>query len=246
MAVLGLYVHRTGRAPAAVSEWRILSFLSGVAVMFLALASPLDAAAHRSLSMHMLQHVALTTIGPPLVLLGLTPALLAPVLRLSGIERGLRTLTNPVVSGSAFIVNMWVWHVPPVYGAALEHLPVHIVMHLTFMATGLLFWTVVIRPLPELNQASEGGRLLYLFATGFPMELLALMLLASGTVLYGYYEDGPGLWGMSALTDQQIAGLIMGALGQLAGFVAITWLFFRFLDREEMEAPPRREPLDVA
>jgi putative membrane protein len=248
MVVLGLYVFQTGRAPEAVSEWRILSFLGGVLIMFLALASPLDGAAHRSLSMHMAQHVLLTTVGPPLLLLGLTPALLGPLVRRASVARALSALTNPVVTGAAFVVNMWLWHIPPVYSTALDYLPVHILMHLSFMATGLMFWAPVVRVLGNLTRMNDGGRLLYLFATGFPMELLALMLLASGTVLYDYYEKGPGLWGMSALTDQQIAGLIMGALGQAASFVAITLLFFRFLDREEREAQQRHrgEPVDAA
>jgi cytochrome c oxidase assembly factor CtaG len=214
--------------------------------MFLALASPLDAAAHRMLSMHMLQHVLLTTIGPPLVLLGLPPAMLQPLLSRPRLRLWLGRLTNPAVTGAAFIVNMWFWHIPPIYEVALNNLPAHIAMHLTFMGTGLLFWWPVLQTVP--NRVSEGGRLLYLFVTGFPMELQALLLLASGSVIYGYYEDQAGLWGLTAIEDQQIAGLIMGAMGQIAAFVAITWLFFRYLDREVVEAPPppRPEPVDVA
>jgi putative membrane protein len=159
----------------------------------------------------------------------------------------LAPFVNPVVAGPLFIVNMWFWHIPPIYETALNDLPVHVTMHLCFMVTGLLYWWPVIQPLPELSRVGEGGRLLYLVATAMPMELLALLLLASGMVVYDFYATAPRLWGVSALADQQVAGLIMGALGEAAGFFAITLLFFRFLDREESaEPPPTPRSVDAA
>ncbi len=246
LIILGLYIFQTARIGEAVSEWRIGAFLAGWLTMFLALASPLDGAAHRLLSMHMLQHVLLSTIGPPLVLLGLNEALLEPVTRLPWLMSVLKKITLPVVTGPVFILNMWFWHIPPIYELALTHLPIHICMHLAFMGTGLLFWWPVIQPLPRhLGRVSEGARLLYLFATGFPMELQALLLLASGTVIYSFYSRAPGLWGVPPLEDQQIAGLIMGAIGQVASFIGVTWLFFRYLDQEGSDLSPNPEPLDA-
>jgi cytochrome c oxidase assembly factor CtaG len=246
LLVLGLYIYRTGRSAEVASGARVACFMAGWLAMFLALVSPLDNAAHRLLSMHMLQHVFLTTIGPPLILLGLTPAVLEPLTRQPKLMRALKLLTNPAVSGTLFIVNMWFWHIPPVYETALDHLPVHIVMHFAFMGAGLLFWWPVIQPLPQLGRVSEGARLLYLFVTGFPMELQALLFVASGSVIYDYYDHSLGLWGLPPLEDQQIAGLIMGGLGEVASFVGITWLFFRYLDREGTEASPQPGPADVA
>jgi cytochrome c oxidase assembly factor CtaG len=217
----------------AIPPWRVLSFFTGVTIMFLALVSPLDSAAGRLLSMHMLQHVALTTVGPPLVLLGLTPGLLDPLLRPAPIARLAATVTHPVFAGTLFIVNMWLWHIPPVYGAALDYTIVHIGMHVAFMATGILFWWPVIQPSTLTGRLGEGARLLYLIATGMPMGLLALLFFASNGVIYDYYEQAQPLWGLSPTDDQQIAGLVMGALGEMASFAAITLLFFRFLDREE-------------
>jgi putative membrane protein len=150
--------------------------------------------------------------------------------------------------GALFIINMWLWHIPPVYEAALTNLNLHVAMHVAFLGTGLLFWWPVVQPMPGLARVGEGARLLYLFVTGFPMGLLALMLVASGSPVYGYYETAPRLWGISALIDQQIAGVIMGALGEAASFLAITFLFFRFLDRDEAEASsqaPAPKPLDA-
>lgn len=241
LIVIGLYMYSASKSDEGFEAKRIPFFILGFLAMFLALTSPLDAAAHRLLSMHMLQHVALSTIGPPLVLLGFSAAQLRPIFR-SRLGPALRALTNPVVAGTLFIVNMWVWHIPPIYEAALSHLGVHVAMHVAFMASGLLFWWPVVRPLPEQMRVSEGARLLYLFVTGFPMALLALLLVASGNVVYDFYAAAPRQWGISPIADQQVAGMIMGALGEAASFVAITLLFFRYLDREEAPASPSARP----
>jgi len=226
----GMWYLKTG------SPVRAILFILGVSLMFLSLVSPLDAAADRLLSMHMLQHVFLTTIGPPLVLLGLPAGLLSPVFRNPRVLAAARVLFNPVTTATLFIVNMWLWHIPPVYELALNNLGAHVTMHIAFMATGLLYWWPVIQPSQEVGQVGDGSRLLYLFATGMPMALLAVMFFASGGVIYNYYDQTDQLWGVAPMDDQQIAGLVMGALGETASFVAITWLFFRFLDREEQAA----------
>jgi putative membrane protein len=179
------------------------------------------------------------------VLLGLSQEMLRPLFRPEPVRRVGQVVTNPVFTATLFIVNMWFWHVPPVYEEALNQLPVHIMMHVLFMGTGLLFWWPVVQPLPDLGHLGDGGRLLYLFATGMPMGLLALLFFASDTVIYSYYQQVNPLWGIGPKDDQQVAGLIMGALGEAASFAAITLLFFRFLDREEAAAA-RPGPADVA
>jgi putative membrane protein len=184
----------------------------------------------------MLQHVFLTTIGPPLVLLGLPDALLRPIFSNPSVFKAAKVLFHPVTTGTIFIVNMWLWHIPPVYDLAVSNLWVHVVMHFAFMGTGLLFWWPVVQPSRLLPQVGDGARLLYLFATGMPMGLLAMLFFASNDVIYDYYEQPSRLWGLAPMDDQQIAGLVMGALGEAASFAAITLLFFRFLDREEAEA----------
>jgi cytochrome c oxidase assembly factor CtaG len=244
---LSFYAYAVTHVKGAFSPWRAACFTAGVAVMFLALVSPLDSGADRLLSLHMLQHVTLTTVGPPLLLLGLSPELLEPLLRPAPIAEAARRLTHPVFTGTLFILNMWFWHVPPVYGAALDVLPVHITMHLAFMATGILFWWPVIQPTPLTGHHGEGARLLYLFAAGMPMGLLALLFFASDGVIYDHYAKVQPLWGIAPTDDQQVAGLVMGALGQAASFTGITILFFRFLDHElereeQAEAAARPAP----
>jgi putative membrane protein len=182
-------------------------------------------------------------MGPPLVLVGLPPEALRRLLP-SG-TRGFRiagVLTTPFLAAAAFIVNMWLWHIPPVYEAALTDIYVHVAMHVAFMATGFLFWWPIVAPHPELSTAGPGARLLYLFVSGFPMGVLALLLLSSEVIIYDFYEMQPErLWNLSALEDQQIAGVVMGSLGEIASFVAFTLIFVRYFlsDDEELAAAAR-------
>jgi cytochrome c oxidase assembly factor CtaG len=243
---LSFYAYGVTHLENAFDPWRALSFTLGVVVMFLALVSPLDSGADRLLTLHMIQHVVLTTVGPPLLLLGLPRGLIEPLLRPERIAGLARRLTHPVLTGTLFVVNMWFWHVPPVYGAALDYLPVHILMHVAFMGTGILFWWPVVQPTPITGTYGEGSRLLYLFAAGMPMGLLALLFFASDDVIYDYYDKTNRLWGVSPTDDQQIAGLVMGAMGQAASFAAITILFFRFLDHEEQAPVAAPHQTDVA
>jgi putative membrane protein len=234
IVVVGVYIFAVSLEPEPFPWRRIAFFFAGALVMLLALVSPLDVGADRLLSLHMLQHVALTTIGPPLVLLGLPVYGLREVLmRSETLHRAFNFVTLPLVTAAFFVVNMWFWHLPPVYEAALDNLGVHIAMHVAFIISGLLFWWPVVQPLPERARIGDGGRLLYLFVTGFPMAVLALLLVASPNPVYDYYESAPRLWGVSAIADQQVAGIIMGVLGESASFIAMTLLFFRFLDKEE-------------
>ena len=243
--ICGFYAYFSLRQPGGVDWFRGLSFYTGAAAMFLALVSPLHAGADRLLSLHMLQHVVLTTIGPPLVVLGLTPAMVAPLGRPGFLSNVARVVANPLVAAVAFTVNMWFWHTPPIYEEAVSNVAVHATMHVAFMASGILYWWPVIQAVPA--RLTEGGRLLYLFATGMPMGFLALLLIATNTVIYSHYESTPRLLGLSPIEDQQVAGVIMGAIGELAGFIAISLLFFRYIDHEGMADTPvaPREPASV-
>ena len=245
--VLGLYSYgvlslRQARPIVGLESWRVASFLAGSLLLFLALVSPLDAGAERLFSLHMLQHIVLSTLAPPFVVLGLPAAVLRRLLSWQPLSRVVAVLTHPFVAPLLFIVNMWLWHIPSVYDAAITYQAVHITMHLAFMGTGLAFWWPIIQPLPERGRLGDSGRLLYLFFTGFPMGLLALILLSANSVLYEHYRHIKPLWGISALNDQQVGGVIMGVLGEIASFVAFTLLFFRIMAAEETPTSATKSP----
>jgi putative membrane protein len=229
----GLYVgalNHQRRTGAAIEWWRPAAFGAGLSILFLALSSPLDLAADDYLLlMHMAQHALLATVVPPLLILGLTPGMAQSFSRLPLVNLVLLA-AFPLVAAFLFIANMWFWHIPAIYEAALDNLGIHVLMHVCFIGTGLLFWWPVIQDWPPVVRLPIAGKMVYLLVTGFPMGLLALLFFASTDVLYDSYESGPGLWGISPLTDQQVAGLIMGVVGETASFIAFTYLFLRLME----------------
>ena len=233
-----LYWRELGRE-SDVPWWRPLVFAAGLITIFLALASPLDEGADDYLLLlHMTQHALLGTVAPPLLLLGLTPRMVTRLAELP-VLRHVLVLTQPLIAASLFIANMWFWHVPAVYDAAIDNLALHIAMHVCFLGAGLLYWWPVLLDAPPQARTSIPTKLIYLLVTGFPMGLLAVFLFASPDVLYSHYESTPRMWGISPLTDQQLAGLIMGVFGETASFVAFTYFFYRLMeegDADEEEA----------
>mgnify|MGYP003395407820 CR=1 FL=1 len=169
--------------------------------------------------------------------MGLTQGMLAPLRKPGAFNQGALLAFNPLVAAALFIVNMWLWHVPPVYQLAVTETWVHAAMHIAFMAGGIIYWWPVLQATPA--KLTEGGRLLYLFVTGMPMGMLALLLIATNSVVYEHYNTTEGLFGLSPIEDQQVAGVIMGALGEFAGFIAISLLFFRYIDKEGLDEPRR-------
>ncbi len=222
---------------ARLEWWRPALFGLGLLTLFLALESPLDAAGtDYLLSAHMLQHMLLAVAAPPLLLLGLPRSMARRLVALPLAGPLLLALVAPVPPAAIFTVNMWLWHIPSVYQAALDWPSLHAAMHLAFVATGVLLWWPVIEPLPEKRTLAAPAKALYLFVTGLPMALLALALLASPALLYPHYGQTPRLWGISPLTDQQLAGLVMGALGEAGSFIAFSLLFLRFVDEESLDS----------
>ena len=216
-----------------IEWWRPLCFASGLAVIFIALSSPLDLGADEYLlSLHMVQHALLGTIAPPLLILGVTPWMARTLSQTPGVGRAM-LLTHPVPAGILFVFNMWFWHIPPIYNEAVDVLAVHIVMHIAFITTGLLYWWPVIQRWPAQIRMSTGVKIAYLVLTGHPMVLLAALFFATPDALYPHYEGTRQLWGLSPLEDQQLAGLVMGALGETAGFIAFTYFFLKLWDEEQ-------------
>ncbi len=227
--------------PDAVARPRVLCFLGGLAVIFFALNGPLHELSDRSLfSAHMVQHLLLTLVVPPLLLAGTPGWLLRPILKGRGVARTGRVLTRPLVASAIFNVVFAAWHLPVLYDWAMREHPLHIVQHLMFLATGLLLWWPVLSPLPELPRLPPPAQMLYLFLVGIPMVLVAALITLSDEVLYPFYGEAPHTWGLTPLADQRVGGVIMWVPGTLVFLIAITIVFFRWVkleaDREETPA----------
>ena len=238
--VIGLYLYAVGplrkryHLAENVKRSQIVSFLLGVLIMFLALVSPLDELGDSYLfSAHMVQHLFLTIVGPPLLLIGTPEWLLKPLIRKHAIFLIAKCLTLPVVAFSLYNVDFWLWHAPPLYNATLENQGVHVLEHVTFIVFGVLYWWPVFSPLEEdLPRLSIGGQVLYLFLSGMPTVALGAGL-TFAPPLYAPYLSAPRLWGLSAATDQQLGGLIMWIPGNILYIVIVSILFIRWMQRQE-------------
>jgi len=220
-------LHR--QQPQRFGVSRLVSFLAGLGVILIAIASPLDAFASLLLTVHMIQHLLLMMLAPPLILYGapylpllrgLPQSILrhgvGPFLGWPALQKLGRWLTHPLICLGAFIASTVTWHIPVFYELALRSESWHEVEHLCFLGTALLFWWPVIQPWPSHPQWPRWAVIPYLLLADFQNTALSAFLVFAGHVVYPTYGDVPRLLGLSALEDQSSAGAIMWVPGSLA------------------------------
>jgi putative membrane protein len=225
---------------AAVPATQIQTFLLGSLVLFIALVSPVDTLSAYLLSAHMVQHLLITMIAPPLLLLGTPRWLLRPLLRVRLSLPVGRFLTNPIFAFLAFNVTFGLWHTPAYYDGALRNETIHIVEHVTMFATAVLTWWPIFSPLDELPALPAPLQCLYLFFESLPPTIIGALITFAGGVLYPTYARAPRVWGIPALEDQQMGGLIMWIPGALIYLTVLTIVFFRWFSDDEY-ADARRD-----
>jgi putative membrane protein len=248
----GLYVwrFRAARAEAGgrgAGPAQAVAFGAGMAALFVALVSPLDALGEDYLfAAHMLQHVLLSDIAPALLLLGLSRVILRPVTRrLMAVERALGPFAHPITGILIWVVLIYVWHIPALYNAALEKPLVHALEHLSFFSAGIAVWWPLIQPVPMRHRLKGLWTFAYIGAAKASLGPLGIFLAWSSTVAYDYYETVPRIWGLSPLEDQNIGGAIMMVEQSFVLVIAFAILFVRMLAQSEDEER-RRERLEDA
>jgi putative membrane protein len=233
-----LYVRRWLEVRAGAG--RLICFLAGMALVLVALVSPVDRLAEQLFFMHMVQHLLLLDLAPILILLGLTRKLLRPLTRrLMRVEQAVGPLAHPGVAIALYVVVMWMWHVPVMYDAALEHSVVHVLEHLTFGFAGGLYWWYLLSPIRSRKRLGGMGPVVYMVTTKVLVGLLGIGLAFAPDAIYDFYEQQPGYWGLSPETDQSVGGLIMAVEQSIVMGIALTYLFVRALaesDRDEERA----------
>ena len=213
---------------------QVLWFLLGGAVIFVALVSPLDAIGDGYLfTAHMVQHALLMFIAPPLLLLGTPGWMLRPVLRDPTVRRIARFFTMAPVALVLFNANMVAWHLPVLYEATLENETIHIIEHLSFIATAVVNWMPILSPLPELPRLSLSAQILYLVLDLIPSAVLGWFFISATTVFYPTYAAAPRVFGVSGVDDQFIGGYMMAMPGTLAYLGAAALLLRQRYDRSE-------------
>jgi putative membrane protein len=220
------------RGAADAQRKHTLYFLAGLVTLWIALETPVDTISDHYLdSVHMLQHVLLGFVAPPLMLLGLSPDMVA---RLVGTP-GVQALTEPVPAQVIAAAVMIAWHVPPLYDATLYNESLHIVEHLTFIGAGMvLFWPAVEATSAHARwRMSSGAKLLYLLLATLPQDGVALALMLSRVPFYDFYTHAPRLIeGFTALIDQTIAGAVLMIFGKVSMGIAAAVIFYRWFGAE--------------
>jgi cytochrome c oxidase assembly factor CtaG len=249
--VRGWFAIRRTRA-AQFSWWRCGAFLLGLAVIWLAIASPLDGFADALLSAHMVEHLLLMSFAPPLLLLGypvvpllrglprgVTTHLLGPLIRNKMLRKLGYLLITPLVAWLAMNLAFLGWHVPAAYDFALEHERWHEFEHLCFLGTSILFWWPVIHPWPTRQNFAGWFLLLYLAMADIVNTVLSAFLAFCDRPIYGYYLREPNTFHISPLSDQRAGAVVMWVIGSLIFLVPAIVVTFRLLQPKE-----RRSDLD--
>ena len=221
---------------------RLSCFLVGLAVLWLAVASPLDDFADVLLSAHMVQHLLLMSVVPPLLLLGwpvvpllrglpawLLRPVLGPLLRLTVLRRLGRWLVSPPVAWLAMNLSFLGWHVPAAYDFALTHERWHDFEHIFFLASSLAFWWCVVQPWPTRQRRNEWGLVLYLLSADLVNTALSAFLAFCDWPVYRYYLTQPNPFHVSPLSDQVLGAVIMWVVGSFVFLLPATWITFTLL-----------------
>jgi cytochrome c oxidase assembly factor CtaG len=254
---------RAGRGHG-IRIWQTLAFKCGLAVMVMALVSPLDALSGALFSAHMIQHLLLLLVAAPLFAMSAAPLAWLWALPLhwrrwlarrwqrpNFWQRVWGTIGHPLGAGSIFAAVLWLWHVPLLYEAALASEPIHTLEHGCFLAASGLFWWALLKP-GKRQVRDYGLGVLILFVTGLHSSILSALLVFSNHLWYASYASYGAAWGLTPLADQQLAGLIMWLpmglvyLGAAAVLLSL-WLnaVERNMQRHEHRSRPRHEPLPL-
>ena len=245
-ALYGYLVHTArsdGRWGTDVRLSHVIYFALGLSLIFLALVTPIDSLSNEALfSAHMVQHILLMLLASACLLLGTPGYWIRTLYDLPVLKNILPIITHPLVTLIAFNAVMWIWHVPELYEGALRNPNIHILEHMMFLVFGVLMWLPVIHDVPPGHVLSYPARMAYLFACMVSSSILGAIFTFAPDVAFPFYGNAPLTFGLSPITDQQLAGLIMWVPGSMIFFVAILMVFAAWLNSEDRKAKTEFPP----
>jgi putative membrane protein len=230
-------------------SWYAWAYAAGILTLAFSLLGPLETFNAQLFSLHMLQHLVIMQVSTPLLLLGrpahLVLRALPPqktkrtigfVFGKSNIRYAIIAITGPVIAFLLFSVNLGLWHLPTFYDAAVQNDWVHHLQHLLFAGFSLIYWWIIIDPIPRHHRLPEGWAIGSIFLSMMIGSGIGAILTLSGSVLYPSYELAANPWGLSPLADQQIGGLLMWVGSFLLYMGVGIWLAAKYLKRDEEKA----------
>ena len=219
-----------------VDPRKIATFTFGILVIFVAVMSPIHIIAENYLfSVHMTQHVLITLIAPPFLILGIPDWLVRPLLRPKLAFKSMKLFTNPIGAFLAFNLVFSIWHLPSLYNLSVTNHGVHFIEHFLMVVTGLLMWWPLTSPIPELPRISAPMAILYLFGLSLAQIIVFGALVFSKEPLYAFYVNAPRISPMTPLADQQIGAIIMKVGGGILFLSILVITFFRWYGQEELK-----------
>ncbi len=230
-AVYALRAATLAREGRSVPMWRLTCYFSGLVLILVAFVSPVAHLGGELVMAHMVQHLIIGDIAALLIVLGLTRSILQPVMALKWFD-GLRVLILPMIALPLWIVNFYVWHIPALYDATVTNEFLHALQHACFIGFGVLMWMPIAGPLPVPSWFGGGAQVGYTAVARLAMAGLGNILMWSGAVLYTAYAAGEEYWGISPLTDQGTAGVIMMTEGALITLGVLAWTLLRWAARD--------------
>ncbi len=220
-----------------VKSLQVVLFSSGVITIYVATGTPIhDLSEQYLLSVHMVQHLLLTLVAPPLLLAGVPGWLWQALLTGRRVLPVARTLLHPLVTFGAFNALIVLTHLPPVVDLALREHWFHFAVHAALVSSALMMWWPVISDVPALPRLSYPYQMAYLFMQSLLPAVIASFITFSRTAAYDFYDRAPRIWGITAVEDQQIGGGVMKVVGALILWSFIGVAFFRWYAREEAES----------
>ena len=221
----------------------VVALAVGLIALLAMLNGPVHDLSDRHLfSAHMAQHLVLTLVVPPLLLMACPAWMIDGLLAATRLTPLARAVTRPVPALAIYGVTLVAWHLPRAYTLALEIHGWHIVQHLTMMASATIAWWPVLARSARAARLPYAAQILYLFAFGFPMMAVAAMVTSAESLLYPFYADAPRAFGLTPFTDQRLGGVLMWVPAGIVPLIAFTIVFFRWVaaERDPDELPATR------
>jgi cytochrome c oxidase assembly factor CtaG len=243
------YFRRTrtlARRGQPVPGWRQFLFWLGIFLLVLAINSPIDELGESDFFfVHMTQHILLGDLAPLCFVVGLTGPVLRPVLAIRPFEM-LRVLANPLVALPIWALNLYLWHIPFLYEAAIRHSAVHALEHIAFFTCGAIMWAPVVETLPAPAWFGTGWKLGYVALVRLIETVLGNVFIWSSSAFYGVYEAGLPKWGIGVVQDQNLAGVVMMIEGSVVTLGMLAWLFLKLAAEGELRQELIEEGYDPA